>query len=139
MDFLPILQSLASGFPYLVMHFGVTVALWAIGVWLYIAITPYKEMALIRQNNVAAAVSLAGAMLGLAIPLAFAMAVSVSVADIIIWGIVTIFIQIAVYRVIDLLMRGLAKRVEANEIAPAIFVAAAKLSVAAFNAAAVSG
>ncbi|MEQ8441075.1 MAG: DUF350 domain-containing protein [Alphaproteobacteria bacterium] len=139
MDFQPILQSLASGFPYLILHFGLTVAIWGLGVWLYMLVTPYREMALIRQNNAAAAVSLSGAMLGLAIPLAFAMAVSVNAADIIVWGAVTVLLQLLVYRVIDLLMRGLAKRIEENEIAPAIFVGAAKLSVAAFNAAAVSG
>lgn len=137
--FEPILQSLLSGFPYLVMHFTLTLAIWLFGVWLYMISTPYREISLIRENNIAAAVTLSGAMIGLAVPLAFAMAASINAADILIWGAVTILIQISVYRVIDLLLRGLPKRIEAGEIGPAILVTAAKLSVAAFNAAAVSG
>ena len=137
--FEPILQSLLNGFPYLVLHFTLTLAIWLFGVWLYMISTPYREISLIRDNNVAAAVTLSGAMVGLAVPLAFAMAASINAADILIWGAVTILIQISVYRVIDLLLRGLPKRIEAGEIGPAILVTAAKLSVAAFNAAAVSG
>lgn len=139
MDFAPILQSLLAGFPYLLLHFGLTLAIWIVGVLLYAVSTPYHELNLIRQNNVAAAVTLSGAMLGLAVPLAFAMAASVSAADILVWGAVTIVVQILVYRAIDLVLRGLPKRVEAGEIGPAILVSAAKLSVAALNAAAVSG
>jgi putative membrane protein len=134
-----VLQSLLAGFPYLMLHFGVTLAIWLAGVWLYTVSTPYRELTLIRQNNPAAAITLGGAMLGLAIPLAFAMAASVNVVDILIWGGVTILVQIVVFRAIDLVLRGLPKRVEAGEIGPAILVSATKLSVAAFNAAAVTG
>lgn len=134
-----VLQSLLAGFPYLVLHFGLTLAIWLVGVWLYTLSTPYKELALIRQNNPAAAITLAGAMLGLAIPLAFAMAASVNAIDILVWGGVTILVQIVVFRAIDFVLRGLPGRVEAGEVGPAILVSATKLSVAAFNAAAVTG
>jgi putative membrane protein len=139
MDFATILQSLSAGFPYLVLHFSITVAIWVAGVALYMASTPYRELKLIRENNHAAAISLGGAMIGLAVPLAFAMAASVSAADILVWGALTIAIQVIVYRAIDLLMRGMPARIEAGEIAPAVLMVSAKLSVAAFNAAAVSG
>ncbi|MBO6835717.1 MAG: DUF350 domain-containing protein [Alphaproteobacteria bacterium] len=139
MEFAPILQSLLAGFPYLLLHFGLTLAIWIAGVVLYAYSTPYHELTLIRQNNVAAAVTLAAAMLGLALPLAFAMASSVNAADILVWGAVTVILQILVFRAIDLVLRGLPARIEAGEIGPAIMVSAAKLSVAAFNAAAVSG
>lgn len=139
MEFTAVLQSLLAGFPFLITHFLLTVAIWLVGVSLYAWSTPYPELKLIRQNNAAAAISLGGAMIGLAVPLAFAMAASVNAADILVWGVVTMVLQIVVYRVIDLLMRGLPKRIEAGEIGPAILVVSAKLSVAAFNAAAVSG
>ncbi len=139
MEFAPILQSLLAGFPYLLLHFGLTLAIWIAGVVLYAYSTPYHELTLIRQNNVAAAVTLAAAMLGLALPLAFAMASSVNAADILVWGAVTVILQILAFRAIDLVLRGLPARIEAGEIGPAIMVSAAKLSVAAFNAAAVSG
>ena len=139
MAFDAILQSLLSGFPFLILHFTVTVGIWLVGVWLYVLSTPYREMDLIRQNNPAAAITLSGAMLGLALPLGFAMAASVNVLDILIWGCVTVAIQIAVYRAVDLVLRDLPRRIAAGEIAAALTASAVKLSIAVFNAAAVSG
>ncbi|MDF1749477.1 MAG: DUF350 domain-containing protein [Alphaproteobacteria bacterium] len=139
MNFDIILDSVMTGFPFLFLHFMLTVGIWLVAVWVYAISTPYAEMKLIRENNVAAAVTLGGAMLGLAIPLAFAMASSVSMADILIWGLISMTLQILVYRVINLVMKNLPHRIEAGEIAPAILVSATMLSIGAFNAAAVSG
>lgn len=134
-----VLESLATGFPVLMLHFAVTLTMLVIGVVIYHWLTPYPELKLIREGNVAAAVALAGAILSLAIPLAFAMSVSVNVFDIIVWGGVTLVILLVVYRVADFLLQGLPRRIEAGEIGPAILLSAIKLSVAAITAAAVSG
>ncbi|MBT6982942.1 MAG: DUF350 domain-containing protein, partial [Rhodospirillaceae bacterium] len=101
--------------------------------------TPHKDFALVREGNLAAAISLAGAILGLAIPLAFCMASSVSVAEIVIWGVLAVFVQILVFRLSDLLLRDLSSRIESGEMAAAVLLAGIKLSVAAVNAAAISG
>ncbi|MBT6910095.1 MAG: DUF350 domain-containing protein, partial [Rhodospirillaceae bacterium] len=69
-----VLQSFAAGFPVLMLHLLVTLAMLAGGVVLYTITTPHKDFALVREGNLAAAISLAGAILGLAIPLAFCMA-----------------------------------------------------------------
>jgi putative membrane protein len=111
----------------------------AVAVTVYHLITPYHELQLIRSGNMAAAISLSGAILGLAIPLAFCMAKSVNVWDIVIWGVVALVIQLLTYRIADVILRGLPKRIENNEVGPAILLAAIKIAVAAINAAAVSG
>ncbi len=134
-----VLQSLMTGLPVLVLEFAVTVAMLAVAVWIYVHLTPYREFALTRDGNMAAAISLGGAILGLALPLAVCMAMSVGVWDIVLWGIVTLFIQIVVFRVTDLILRGLPQRIEAGETAPALVLAAIKLAVAMINAAAISG
>ena len=97
------IQSFLAGIPFLLSHFGVTVLMLVIGVFIYMWITSHDERALIREGNTAAAISLAGAILGLAIPLAFCMASSVNVYDIVIWGIVTLVIQLATFWIIDIL------------------------------------
>ena len=84
----PIFQSFLNGFPTLLLHFSVTLGMLGAGIWIYQLITPWHEMRLIRAGNLAAATSFSGAILGLAIPLAFCMATSVGVLDIIIWGFV---------------------------------------------------
>ncbi len=134
-----VLDSFVAGFPILIMHSSVTIAMLVAGVLLYMWITPWDEVALIRAGNTAAAVSLGGAIIGLAVPLAFAMAASVSVYEILIWGPVTLLLQIIAFRVADLLLRDLPARIEAGEIGAATLLVSIKLAVAAVNAAAVSG
>ena len=133
------IQSFLAGIPFLLSHFGVTVLMLVIGVFIYMWITSHDERALIREGNTAAAISLAGAILGLAIPLAFCMASSVNVYDIVIWGIVTLVIQLATFWIIDIWLRDLSKRIEEGQVGTAILLVSAKLAVASINAAAVSG
>lgn len=136
---LPAVQSFLAGFPSLLLHLGVTLGLLAGAAALYTRITPHDEISLIRHGNVAAAISYSGAVLGLAIPLAFCMASSVSVWDILIWGVVTLLLQLLALRVIEAVMQGMSHRIEAGEIGPAILLFSVKLAVAAINAAAVTG
>lgn len=135
----PVLQSLFAGFPILILHFAVTLAMLAIGITIYHLITPYHELRLIRSGNVAAATSIAGAIIGLAIPLAVCMARSVSVWDIVVWGVVTLLIQLLAYRIGDALVKDLPRRIENGEMSAAILVLAIKLAIALINAAAIAG
>jgi len=133
------IQSFLAGIPFLLSHFGVTVLMLVIGVFIYMWITSHDERALIREGNTAAAISLAGAILGLAIPLAFCMASSVNVYDIVIWGMVTLVIQLATFWIIDVWLKDLSKRIEEGQVCTAILLVSVKLAVASINAAAVSG
>ena len=132
-------QSLLSGLPVFMLHTSVTLAMLAAAVGLYMLSTPYRDIALIREGNIAAAISLSGAVIGLALPLAMCMAASVSVWDILLWGVVTLLLQILAFRITDLLLRDLPRRIVAGEIGPALLLVAVKLAVAFVNAAAVSG
>ena len=133
------IQSFLAGIPFLLSHFGVTVLMLVIGVFIYMWITSHDERALIREGNTAAAISLAGAILGLAIPLAFCMASSVNVYDIVIWGMVTLVIRLATFWIIDVWLKDLSKRIEEGQVGTAILLVSVKLAVASINAAAVSG
>ena len=114
------IQSFLSGIPFLLTHFGVTIVMLVVGAFIYIKITSHDEMALIRDGNNAAAVSLSGAILGLAIPLAFCMANSVNVYDIVIWGLVTLVIQLVTFWIIDLWLRDLSRKIEDAQVGTAI-------------------
>jgi len=135
----PVLESFVAGVPVLLVHVVVTVAMLVAGLTIYTWITPHRDVALVRAGNVAAAVSLAGAILGLALPLAVCLAVGVNVADIAIWGLLTLVMQLTAFRVADMLIRDLSQRIENDELAPALVLSAIKLAVAAVVAAAVSG
>ena len=134
----PALNSFLAGFPVFISHFGLTVALLFLGVLVYQAITPHHEMRLIRDGNTAAAVSFGGMIIGLGLPLAVSLANSVTLIDILIWGVMALVIQLITYFAIDALLRGLSKRIEEGQMSSAILLAAAKISVAAITAAALS-
>lgn len=134
-----VIQSFLAGFPVLLLHLAVTLGMLGIGVTIYLFVTPYHELRLIRNGNTAAALSISGAIVGLAIPLAICMATSVNVWDIVIWGIVTLLIQILAYRIGDALLKDLPTRIENGEMGAAILVVGIKIAIALINAAAVSG
>ena len=135
----PVIQSFLTGFPVLLLHFAVTLAMLGIGITIYHLVTPYHELRLVRGGNTAAAVSISGAIVGLSIPLAICMATSVSIWDIVIWGVVTLLIQILAYRIGDAVLKDLPSRIENSEIGAAIMLVAIKLAVAIITAAAVAG
>ena len=134
-----VIQSFWAGFPVLLLHTSVTIAMLAAAVFIYVKITPYDEIKLIRGGNLAAAVSLSGAIIGLSLPLAFSMASSISVWEVLIWGPVTLVLQLIAFRFTDLVLKDLSKRIVDGEMGAAILLVSIKLAVAAINAAAVTG
>lgn len=135
----PVLQSLIAGLPVLLLHLAVALCVFFLALSAYLWLTPHKEMELIRAGNQAAATSLGGAAIGLAIPMALCLQASINVWDIALWGLMTLIIQVIAFRVVDLVLHGLPKRIEQGEMAAAIFLASMKIAVAILNAAAVSG
>lgn len=135
----PVIQSLFAGLPIFMLHLGSATLAWAVALALYVWITPHREFALIREGNLAAAISFGGAAIGLALPLAFCLAASVNVWDVLIWGSVTLILQLVAFRAVDLLIGNLSKRIEENEVAAATFLAMTKIALATLNAAAVAG
>jgi putative membrane protein len=133
-----ILQSILSGAPVLALHLVTTFAILIGGMGLYMWITPYEDVRLVREGNAAAAVALGGAFLGLAIPLAGSLAGSVTALDILLWGIVTVVVQLVCFKVVDLVLRGLPRRIADGEMAAAIFLAFVKVSAGAIVATAVT-
>jgi putative membrane protein len=101
----------------------------------YVLLTPWKELALVRNGNGAAGLALAGAIVGLAIPIASTLASSVSLIDLVIWGAIALLLQLIAYRVVDMLLRDIPKRIEDDEAGAAIVLIAAKLASALILAA----
>ena len=132
-------QAFASGFPVMVLHLAVTLGLMLAGSVIYALLTPWKEIALIREGNSAAAVAFAGVLIGLAIPLAVSLSVSTSVRDIAIWGVATVVLQLFAFRVVDTVLTGLPQRIQDGEISAAVLLVGAKLATALILAAALTG
>ena len=135
----PEIQAFTTGFPVTLLHAGLTVLILFLGSALYVLLTPHREITLIREGNAAAAISLGGVMLGLAVPLAVSLHASTSLIEISIWGASTVVVQLLVFRVVDLILRGLPQRIQEGEVAAAALLVGAKLATAIILAAAVAG
>ncbi len=135
----PEIQAFATGFPLTLLHFGVTLTILFAAAALYVMLTPHKEISLIREGNSAAAVSLAGVLVGLAIPLAVSLKASTTLIELALWGAAIVLVQLLIFRLVDLVLRGLPKRIQDGEMAAAAMLVGAKLATALILAAAVSG
>src|SRR3989344_1159176 len=96
----PEIQAFAIGFPTTLLHAGVAILILVLAAALYIVLTPHKEVALIREGNAAAAVSLGGVLVGLAAPLALSLNSSTSLIEICVWGVSTVMVQLLVFRLV---------------------------------------
>jgi putative membrane protein len=127
-------QSL-SGLPSFLLYFGLALALLAAFLAIYGWVTPYDERALIREGNVAAAISLGGATLGFVLPLASAIAHSVGVIDMLAWGVVALVVQVAVYFAVSRAVPHFAEAIPAGKTAAAALLATLAVAVGLLNAA----
>ncbi|PHK93428.1 hypothetical protein CR162_18675 [Pseudoroseomonas rhizosphaerae] len=134
-----ILGTLQEGLPVLVVQFALTLALLVVGVAVYMAITPFHEMRLVRAGNAAGGIVLAGSIVALAIPLAATLATSRFSLDILIWGVVALVLQLLTFVAATLLIRGLRGMIEAGNIAAAWLLVGVQLAVALLNAGAMAG
>ena len=135
----PELQAFAAGFPTTLAHAGISLLLLASGAAAYAFLTPHRDVQEIRDGNAAAAVSYGGVVLGLAIPLAVSLAASTSLLELVLWGVAVTLLQLLVFRIVDLVLKGLPQRVEEGEVSAAVLLVAAKLACALLLAAAVAG
>lgn len=126
------------GLPAFAGYFGVGVGFVALYLALYLHFTPHRELRLIRDGNTAAATALAGSLLGFCLPLASAMAHSVSLMDLALWGLVALLAQTAAYALVRLLLPGFPARMERGEQAAALLSATLHLGVGLINAAAMT-
>jgi len=130
-----IFQQSISGLPAFLTYFLVSVGLLVVFLLIYLRVTPYREIELIREGNIAAALSVSGAMLGFTIPLAHAIAQSVSIPDMVIWGVIALLVQILVYLIVRMLIPRLATDIPAGKVAQGAILGVLSLSTGILNAA----
>ena len=129
------LSSLGQGFfpflLYLVLGLGLTAGFVA----LYAAITPHEELKLIKANQAGAAISMSGAMIGFAIPMASIIAQAVTIFDFLFWGVVAGLAQLAAFWAFRLVFPKISGRIEGGEVAAPTVLAATHVVIGLINAA----
>lgn len=103
---------------------------------IYIRVTPWAELRLIRAGNVAAAVSFSGALLGYALVVASVMLHAQSRIDLLVWGLVGLVVQVGAFYVAKMLLGDdLPRRMEEGQLSSGIMLASTSVSAGTLNAA----
>lgn len=130
-----ILVASLRGIDDFLVHFVGAIVMLALFLFLYVHVTPYREIRLIREGNQAAAYSLSGAVLGFVIPLAIAVAQSVSVLDMLLWAAVALVIQLVAFMCVKAMVPNLPRDIPDGKLAQGLFVGAFSLGIGILNAA----
>ena len=135
MDFL---RFSLSGFDEFLLYFGLSLVFVAIFLVIYVWVTPYREIALIREGNAAAAASLSGALLGFVLPLSSAAIHSVHPYDMALWAAIALVVQLLAYFASRLVLPDLARDIPAGKVASGVFLGALSVGVGILNAVSMS-
>lgn len=130
MDLTAPLSAFVAGFPDFILQLAVALGLFVASLIIYVIMTPHKELALIRAGNPSAALAFAGVVVGLAIPLGSCLAYAFGLWDLVIWGVVTLLLQLLAFRFADMFLRGLPRRIAEGDVAAAVFLMSVKIGLA---------
>lgn len=138
MDFSAPLNAFVSGFPIFIIQLAVALGLFVASLVIYVLMTPHKELALIRAGNPSAALAFGGVVVGLAIPLGACLTYAFGLWDIILWGVVTLLLQLLAFRFADIFLHGLPRRIAEGDVAAAVFLMSVKIALALIIAGAIA-
>jgi putative membrane protein len=127
-----------AGFDDFLVYLAVSLVLSALFIAIYIRVTPYREIALIREGNMAASFSLSGSLLGFVIPLAAAVRYSVSLVDMVIWGLVALVVQLAAFVCVKMVIPTISRDIPAGNGAQGFFLGSLSLGAGILSAACMS-
>jgi putative membrane protein len=124
--------------PYFFLYFAVSLAIVGIFIVVYTAMTRHSEWRLIREGNTAAAITLVGAILGFVLPLAITITASVNIADMIMWGVIAMVVQLVAYFVVRRALPQFDDAINAGRAAPATLLAGLAVCIGILNAACIT-
>jgi putative membrane protein len=105
---------------------------------IYTRITPYNEVALIRQGNHAAALSLGGTLIGFSLTIASALLHTPEYHQFLGWAGGAMLVQVLVFHIATRLLNMSKDQIEANNAAFGGLLGALSISIGLVNAGAIS-
>ncbi len=124
--------------PLYLAFLGTAVGLLVVAMAIYVMITPYHEIRLIRAGNRAAAYSFGGTAIGMAIVLYSTASSTFEVVDLAAWGGIGLIGQILVFLLVSLMIPGLRQGLEDDREAYGILLGTLSIAMGILNAGALS-
>jgi len=100
----------------------------------YTWLMPFKEITLIRQGNVAAALTLGGALIGFSMTVASGLVHTDALGSFVGWSAAAAVIQLLTYVLVSRLLHMSKQQIEGNNIAFGVLMASISISVGAISA-----
>ncbi|MBX3501025.1 MAG: DUF350 domain-containing protein [Alphaproteobacteria bacterium] len=126
---------LLKALPHFIGYFSLAVVLLGLFLTIYIWVTPYSELDLIRNGNLAAGLSLGGALLGFCLPLASTIAHSVSIPDVAMWALIAMLLQIGVHFLSRVIIKDMVRLIESGMVSVGATACCLSLGFGILNAA----
>jgi putative membrane protein len=120
------------------LHLATAVAMVMAFFVLYTRITPWDEVALIRQGNRAAALSLGGTLIGFSVTIASALTHTDDYYEFAGWSALAMLVQVLVYVVATRMLRVSKDQIEADNTGFGGLLGAIALSIGLVNAGSIS-
>ena len=130
-----LLDNFGKSLSEFLIFFVVAAVLTILFVLIYTPTTRHNEIDLIKNNSIAASVAFSGSLIGFGLPLASTIINSVTVVEMVLWGIIALIVQVLTYLLIRLPMPRISERIEANEVAAGIWLGSCSLVAGILNAA----
>jgi putative membrane protein len=120
------------------LHLLSGVMLLAVFFAIYTKVTPFDEVALIRQGNAAAALSLGGAGIGFCLTIVSSIVHNDTLMMFLLWSVGAMVVQTGVYAILTRVVPQMNPAIEANNVAMGGLMGAMSLMVGMINAASLS-
>ena len=127
-----------ADFGAFVSYFAAGGAATVVYMLVYMAITPYREVELIKAQNQAAAIAFAGSLLGFMLPITALIQSAIDLVDFGMWSVVAIVIQVGAFFCVRLVFPRISERIEGGEVPAGTWLAAASVAAGMLNAACLS-
>jgi putative membrane protein len=124
-----------SGFDEFLIYAGLAIAFIYVYMIVYLWVTPYNELKLIKDGNIAAALSLSGSVLGFTFPLARAISQAVHPWDMMLWALIAAVVQLLVYVAVRYSLLNVSRRIPDGQVATGIVLGTISVAAGMLNAA----
>lgn len=115
------------------LYFAIAVVLLLVFTVVYMLITPYDELDLIRKGKGAACISFGGTLLGYSLTLGANMIYHVSLSQFAVWGVIAMFVQWVGYWMVARVIGNIKAHMENNNVAVAGLIGVVGLVLGVLN------
>lgn len=127
-----------AALPLYFAFLGATLGLLAAGLAIYVLLTPYREITLIRSGNRAAACSLGGTAVGMSIVLFSTASGTFNLIELVTWGSIGLVCQLAAFLVVSMMLPRFKQGIEQDNMGYGIVLGAFSVAMGILNAGALS-